>query len=835
MTIHRMGRVFFIVSSLRKRLYSYLLVLSADHRITDDYFTNNLNNWLLPSGQNHSATAITLFFVGVCLPLFQTELLNVAALLLICLLLIALSFIWKRWWLVTLVCAGLCWSSYAFTNQLTEVLPPAYERVSIQVQGQIKSLPQSNQGDTRFVFEIQEIVGSHQQTYDLLVLKNKRVQLSCYRCPHQLKPNQYWHFTVRLKRPHGYASWGAFDYEKYLFRHRLIATGYVRTKETNNLLAVPEHRFNLHNTIVFPFNEWRWRIKNNITQFFQESSVGSQIILALAIGDKSGLSSTQRGVLQMSGTSHLMAISGLHVGLVFMALMWLLTWALKPFAKVFEWMPCQHMVLLPSLAGAFFYAGLAGFAVSTQRAFIMLTVYTLCRFRGMAPSLLKVLLITVFLVLVVDPNSILDVGFWLSCGAVLIIALHNQSEEDTAGKNQTLALLKLQPVLWLGMLPLVMVFFGQISLVSPIVNLVAVPLFCLFLIPLSLCTVLLNELEIHWLAEPLLNLLQQLFDWVFFVLQWLSELNFASSATMPLSFCTVLACFVIILAYLCNWWWRRWSWILIAIAVFAPIDKSGHDKLIVTLLDVGQGLAMVIEQADYTLVYDTGPAYQSGFSTAQAVLIPYLNYRGIERVNTLIISHADSDHIGGYEKLMSTFPAENVVTSRTDKLPNANACNAGQKWSRGEVSYQIISPDIGTPDGSNNRSCVLRINYGTNVLLITGDIEKQVERYLLKNEANLTANILLVPHQGSKTSSTAQFIDAVAPDLALIAAGYLNHYGHPHPNVTNRYRQRGIAMLSTIDAGSIQIEISTSDWQIKAYRNTQKRFWRHRKIPHSAG
>ena len=831
MTILRMDQVSVLVSSLKRRLLSYSLATILRGESALNALTRVSKNCLKLGGINHSAMATVLFFAGACLPLWQRELFDLTVLHFFILIIIGVLLIVsphiRAWlWLPAFFCVGFYWSSYTFTNQLTDYLSPSYERVSIEVRGKIVSLPHSNQGNTRFVFEIGGVIGSYQQIEDLAALKDQRVQLSCYRCPYQFEPNQNWHFTVRLKRPHGYASWGAFDYEKYLFRHKLIATGYLRTKDVNRLLPSSED-----NSQFFNFNDWRWRIKNNITQFFQKNEVGSHLILALTIGDKSGLSSQQRSVLQMTGTSHLMAISGLHVGLVFMVLLWLFTWLLKPFAKIFEYLPCQHIVLLPSLLGAFFYAGLAGFAVSTQRAFIMLSVYALCRLLGLLPSLLKVLLIAVWLIILFDPNSVLDIGFWLSCSAVLIIALHSQSEANTDDNNQTISLLKLQPVLWLGMLPLGMTFFGQISLVSPLVNLIAVPLFCLLLIPLTLCATVLNEIGVQFLAEPLLGLSHQIFNWAFAVLQWISELGFASWAGTPVSNWVLMACFLVVLSFLSGWWWRKWSWLLIAIAVFVPNHEFAQDKLIITLMDVGQGLAMVVEQDDYTLVYDTGPAYQSGFTAAQAVLVPYLHYRGIERVDTLVISHADNDHIGGYETLMSAFPVPQVLTSRTDKLPQAQACYAGQIWSQGEVEYQIISPDRNTPDGSNNRSCVLRISYGSNVVLITGDIEKQVEQYLLKNNVDLAANILLVPHQGSKTSSTSKFIDAVAPDLALVAAGYLNHYRHPHPDVIDRYHQREVAVRSTIDSGSIQIEISNFGWKIKTFRDAHKRFWRHRKVP----
>jgi len=219
------------------------------------------------------------------------------------------------------------------------------------------------------------------------------------------------------------------------------------------------------------------------------------------------------------------------------------------------------------------------------------------------------------------------------------------------------------------------------------------------------------------------------------------------------------------------------------------------------------------------------------FSAAKAVLIPYLQSRGVSHVDQLIISHADNDHIGGYSDLINAVSVNQVLTSRVDVLPKANACLAGQAWQIDNVSFEILSPMNDTPQGSNNLSCVLKVSYGHTGVLITGDIEKPVERFLLnayQNDLNkLKATILLVPHQGSKTSSTANFIDVVEPEVALVAAGYLNHYGHPHPKVLRKYESRGINVLSTIDNGSVIIKINQQGWRTVVFRNVEGRFWNH--------
>ena len=257
-----------------------------------------------------------------------------------------------------------------------------------------------------------------------------------------------------------------------------------------------------------------------------------------------------------------------------------------------------------------------------------------------------------------------------------------------------------------------------------------------------------------------------------------------------------------------------------------PLMADG--KLKVTLLDVGQGLSIVIQTSEGVTVYDTGPRYGSDFSAAKAVLIPYLKSLGTDKLSKVVISHADNDHIGGYRDLTLQFEIANVLSSRPDRIPEAKFCLAGTKWTEGLTEFKVISPDPGTPLGSNNQSCVIKITHQGTSLLLTGDIEKQVEKYLLSTDEDLSADIMLVPHQGSKTSSTSDFIDAVNPSLALVAAGYLNHYRHPHDSVKQRYLDREISLASTIVQGSIEITIDRHGYFVSSYRENHKKFWHWR-------
>lgn len=776
----------------------YVKLLASRAQVTLGYRMSNIGS---------VAASLLAFILGVCLPLLQSELyrLDVLVLMFCLLVLVAAKVCCVKYLAITIL--GLFWATYQFSTHAQQSLAEDLQGAELSLVGTIEGLPVKRAGNIRFRLRLDRL---HIKQFNIDL-----VGLTCYRCPLDLKTGQTWALTVRLKRPHGYASWGAFDSEKQLFRHRVSARGYLRLAQPNTKLA------NAEPSIALLRND----ISARLAAMELGSAAGKGIISALSVGDKSLFSSDQRKVFQVTGVSHLMAISGLHVGLVFILIKMLFGFFLFPFARLYHFIPRQHLVLAPALLGALVYAALAGFSVSTQRAMLMLCVFVLCRLFVRECSLLKVLLISVTLLLVYDPFSVMDTGFWLSVGAVFIIAIASE------GKAK-LSLFSLQPLLWLGMLPMTALFFGQVSLISPLVNLVVVPLFSLLLIPLTLLGVLLLQLGSFGLGEILLLQLGVCYEFIFSALKWCSALPFAKLVTPE---------------------WSAWHWLLLVVAVglirvdsrlfvlsaglfmyvliTAPHTNLNSKELEVTLLDVGQGLAMVLRTADYVLIYDTGPKYRSGYSAAEAVLLPYLRSKGVAEIDTLIISHADNDHIGGYQAVVDAFPVTEILTSRVDKLPDAENCSKGQSWGVGQTRFSIIGPEQATPLGSNNLSCVLLVEHLGTRILITGDIEKQVERYMLETPSNLNADILLVPHQGSKTSSTVDFIDAVQPELALVAAGYRNHYGHPHASVTQRYTSRNINLASTVENGSILLKINAHGWQKTSYRIDHKRFWNRQIVP----
>ena len=594
---------------------------------------------------DRSFTFIVLFFSGSTVHLFVDEQCSNQVLHLGFCLVLMLVFAIRRLRFLLALALGFYITALSFNSHLRAEFPRGLERKSIQIEADIVGLPQYSESNVRFFAKVrnQFTDGS------LKALIGERILLSCYRCKLKITHGQRWRFTVRVKRPHGYASPNAFDYEKYLFRHQVVAKGYVRAKEQNVLVS--------ENLSVL--QSFRADIKHRVESILDDSP-GRATILALVLGDKTGFKSSERDLLQKAGLSHLFAISGLHVGLVFglslLCFKWFFNFVSLFHVRLYELCIRPKLVLLPSLAAAVGYSALAGFAVSTQRALIMLCLFSFLRVIDKNVSLMRVLILTACVIMLIDPFALLDAGFWLSFAAVFIIAICSH-------QNLTLSLVKLQPLLWTGMIPLSVVLFGHVSLVSPIINLVAVPIFSLLLIPLTLFLTFLLTIFDSDVSNQGLTALTGLYNAIFQFLPVVTATKFSYLSLPKWSALSSVLFAMFWLAFVCK---KRTLALLLfgfflACVVFESTQPLMADgKLKVTLLDVGQGLSIVIQTSEGVTVYDTGPRYGSDFSAAKAVLIPYLKSLGTDKLSKVVISHADNDHIGGYRDLALQFEIANV-------------------------------------------------------------------------------------------------------------------------------------------------------------------------------
>ncbi len=709
--------------------------------------------------------------------------------------------------------AGFCWAAFTAWLHLNPSLMPELEGVPLQINGTIASMPQREGRILRFVVAVDTV----QQVNGSPVVLPQHLRLAWYgkRAP-ELLPGEEWQLRVKLKRPWSMRNPGGFDFEEWLFQQGIRATGYVRDGNDNHRLAAASG---------YQLLRLRHSIRAHIREQLGEHPMLG-IVTALAIGERSAISDEQWDVLLASGTNHLVAISGLHVGLVagLIYLLMLRLWRLCP--RCCESLPAPRAAALVAMLAALGYAALAGFSIPTQRALLMLLVVLGAVWWRRPIERERVLLLALWAVLLLDPASILSAGFWLSFAAVAWILY------GMGGRLSMTSLWwrwgRVQLLVALGLLPLLLLFFQQGSLSAPLANLLAVPWVSLLVVPLTLTGVVLLGL---WPAAGgmLLSLAATLMGWLWPLLQWLGEII----PVLPLaaSGWVVLVALMGLLWLLAprGWPLRGMGVLLILPLLLRTPDMPLPDNARLTLLDVGQGLAAVVQTHRHTLLFDTGPAFPSGFDTGDAVVVPFLRQSGVGHIDTLMISHGNSDHAGGVTSVLDQIPVSGILADgeMVSRLPNASACRRGMSWEWDGVVFRILHPaeTIDTAD-ENNHSCVLRVSVGQHAVLLAADIERDGESELLSSGEVLRSDILVAPHHGSKSSSSTDFIDAVAPRWVLFPVGYRNRYGFPHAEVLTRYYERSVSPRRTDAEGAVQFELTPEGiTSLEGYRGRHKRLW----------
>ncbi len=716
---------------------------------------------------------------------------------------------------VLLVAAGAAWVTYRAELVIDQWLPAPLEKRDLVVEGRVRSLPQKRERYLKFDFDVERLrIDGQWHTSD------HRLRLRVYDPAPAVAAGEHWRLAVRLTRPYGVLNPGGLDYEKHLFRARITAVGYVRGGDHNRRLAPPSG-------IWLPV---RRAIADTIDAALGDRP-GSPVIRALAIGDRSAFTANHWQVLRRTGTGHLVAISGLHVGLIAGIAFWLgqYGWRWAGTAPLYHAAP--NAGAAAGVAAALVYAGLAGFSIPTQRAVVMLCVVAIAASGGRHASVLGLLSIALLAVLIYDPLAPIDPGFWLSFGAVMVLTLGLRSVSP--GRRRTHMWIGAQFSIAIGLLPLLALLFAGTSLVGPVANLIAIPVVGLFVVPLTLASLTIHALGAPGLASAGLASASQVIEWLWWFLLMLSEWRFAAWQIPPV--------------HLLSWlvgsagalWWvaargvpARW----LGLVGLVPLVITGGTRNALqvgefqtTVLDVGQGLSVVVHTRRSVLVYDTGASWGDANDVGAAILIPYLEHHGIDHVDTLVISHGDNDHIGGARSLLERYYVASIISSVPERLPGARACLAGQAWRRDGVEFRVLGPPPGARLSSNDGSCVVRIAGRFGSLLLTGDIEAQAEELLVQRYGRrLRADLLLVPHQGSNTSSTAAFLEHVAPDRALVSAGYRNRYDHPHRRVLQRYESLAIPVHNTAHSGALRLTFARSGITLTRERDQRRRLWHTR-------
>ena len=601
-----------------------------------------------------------------------------------------------------------------------------------------------------------------------------------------------WRLDVRLKPVYGKLNEAGFDQEKYYVSQNLHAKAALtgvpqRIRESDSL------RLLLHNRI------------STLT----ENLGASSLLMALTFGDRNHIAPQTWDELTASGLIHLVAISGLHIGMAFLV-GWLVG---KPFSFVFP-----NMLSLPVVSGlllATFYAWLAGFSLPTQRALMM--CFLVC---GMAQVRLnysrwRILLITFCAVLFFDPFAALSASFWMSFGAVTAIYLLLSSPAlQNLGKIRQLLVMQLALVS--VMTPVTVYFFGGVSLASPLYNLVFVPWFSFVVVPLIFVALFFS------LFSPMLSL--WIWEWADRSLQpVLYAIRFAGAGWVELSALTVMFLVIGVLAWIVSPLLNRYQ---LALLVSIGLAWSGFEKKEpgwqMDILDVGHGLAVLISKGGGHILYDTGYSWDGG-SIAESIIAPVLVKRGVSQLDGLILSHTDSDHAGGKAFIERRF---NPVQKWSSENQNGYLpCILGESWNWKGLEFKVLWPPVLVSRAYNPHSCVIRISDGQTSILLTGDINAVSEYLLARQGSYLSSTIMLVPHHGSDTSSTPAFIEQVNPSVAIASLGKGNHWGMPTDRVLKRYASRGIKWMGTGGNGQISIEMNQDGWQITSVRGTDSQPW----------
>lgn len=711
------------------------------------------------------------------------------------------------------VAVGAGASGWRASERLDDRLPHSLEGENLLVTGVVAGLPQMGPSGLRFRFEVATALrqGEPVEVPRVLALgwyapafSAEVPTLSAQQ--RQLRAGQAWRFTVRLRRPHGNVNPHGFDYELYLFEQGVRATGSVRNEQA--VMLDPE--------AAHPIDRWRQKVRDAILATVEDRRAAG-VLAALAVGDQSAIDHEDWQIFRNTGVSHLMSISGLHVTMF----AWLFgagVMALWRRGNLALWLPAQQAARWGGLGAAFGYALLAGWGVPSQRTVWMLGTAAVLQSLGRRWPWPLVLLTAAVIVSALDPWALLQAGFWLSFTAVGLLMASEPSHGPPPDRIRpsgwrrgwaslqgvVMGGLRTQVVATVGLAPLTLLCFQQVSVLGLVANLVAIPLVTLAVTPLALLGVAWHELWM--LGAFVVRHFTSALQWID---GWPGAVWSAPVAPLWAQAAGLLAAVVAVMPL-------PWRLRLLAVPLMFPLlmparslPEVGQFELLAA--DVGQGTAVLIRTRGHLLLFDTGPQYSQETDAGQRVLLPLLRALGETRIDRLVLSHRDIDHVGGAAALLKSLPVTDLLSSLETEHPLRSLtasdvrCHEGQNWEWDGVRFEVLHPRVTDHERRvkpNALSCVLRVSGPHGSALLTGDIEKAQESRLVSAGAPLQSDILIVPHHGSRTSSTAAFLDAVRPKVAIIQAGYRNRFGHPVAEVLARLTARQVAVRDSAACGA---------------------------------
>lgn len=714
---------------------------------------------------------------------------------------------------------GFGWAWWRAELRLAEVLPMSAEGQDVAVVGVIDGLPAATGLGVHFPFLIE--AGP--------AWLPRRVALTWYAANRDDSPlpevhaGERWALTVRLKRPHGAANPGGVDRSLHMLEEGIRASGYVRNALDNERREAEADGLTL---LVLRLRE---RIRERMLGGMQGNEWAG-VLVALAVGDQQAIDERQWDRFRRLGIVHLVVISGLHItlvgGLAYLLAAWIWRHTRGPLH-----LPVQRFATLGGALAASTYALLAGMGVSVQRSLIMLLVVAVAHFLARRVRTATVLGWAGLLVLVIDPWAVLAAGFWLSFGAVAVLMYISSGE--IAGLTGWRAMVRAQMAVTLLMMPALLVFFHQFSVVAPLANALAIPVLGMVITPLSLVYAVLPIGQVGSAVGILL-------DWTMIPLDWLAALPAAVWQQAPPPLPVVLAGLVG-----CIWMFLplgtpgRFVGILALWPMLAwTPERPAAGGFRVVVLDVGQGLSVHVQTAGNDLLFDAGPAIPGGGDSGQRVVLPYLRAVGVRKLDTLVVSHPDLDHAGGAGAVLGGVPVGRRMISPGDaermiEPASWEYCRAGRSELFDGVRFDWLHPDV-RDDGEreshgNNRSCVLKVTGVHGSVLLTADIEAKVETALVRKLGpKLKADVLLVAHHGSRSSSSSVWVDAVSPGSVIYSVGYRSRFGHPHADVWARWSAAGAYAYRTDVQGAISVDVADGPPKLTAEREEHPRYWHGR-------
>jgi len=725
--------------------------------------------------------------------------------------------------LIALFAAGLGFyhAAWQAEQRLAISLPDEWQGHDIKVIGVVAELPRNHEHGLRFSFDVEKTL-TPQATVP------RHIYLSTYLDQDATAPKpragERWQLTLRLKQPHGSSNPFGSDFELWALENNIRAIGYVNNKGDNLRLDA------LAGGLAYRIESWRESVRDKFNATLPGAPYAG-VLSALAIGDQSSIAQNQWQVFTRTGVNHLMSISGLHITMLASLGFALTYWLWRRSTRLTLLLPARKAAALMALLVALGYALISGYAVPAQRTVYMVGAVAIALWLNRNFSLGQMLSIALLGVLIPDPWAVLSPGFWLSFGAVALILYVTAHR---IGRSHWLAEYgKVQWAMTIGLIPMLLALFQQVSLVSPIANAFAIPLVSLVVVPLTLLGVVLPFDAPLWLAHLLMS-------WSMVCLTWLNALPQAVwTQHAPPAWSIVAGMLGVLWILLPRGFPSRWLGLVLMLPMFfnapeAPVQNS----LRLTIFDVGQGLAVAVQTQRHALLYDTGPDFSNENDSGNRILIPALRAMDIAKLDGLILTHDDSDHTGGAASVMQAMPIDWLLSSLPDghvllqHATHPQRCADGQHWDWDGVGFEILHPDIASYNDEtirdNDRGCVLRISIGEQRILLTADIEKKSEARLINEHADkLFTTLLVVPHHGSKTSSTLEFITATLPDYAVFTVGYRNRFGHPKQEIVQRYADSGAELFRSDQDGAILVNMSAQDLHIERYRETHRRYWTH--------